>query len=65
MKLSALLAELNHAMEAYGDIEVQVQSCPDSPSEMIMNDTVFFVVPEPYRDKGLEEMVVNIRTWPY
>ena len=65
MKLSALLAELNHAMDTHGDIEVQLQSCPDTPDEMIMNDAVFFVVPEPYRDGGQEEIVVNVRAWPY
>ena len=61
MKLSVLLAELNRAMDVHGDIEVQIQSCPDTPDEMIMNDAVFFVVLEEYEDGYF----CNLRTWPY
>lgn len=64
MKLSELIVELQHVQAQHGDIEAQLQSFPE-PGEAIINDDTIFVVPELYQDEGEEEMICNIRAWPY
>ena len=64
MKLSELIAELQHVQAQHGDIEAQLQSFPE-PGGVIINDDTIFVVPELYHDEGKEETICNIRAWPY
>ena len=65
MKLTKLMAKLEHILEHYGDIEVQLQDSADNPPDDktvgYMSYMSFFIVPEKYN----EGMICNIRPWPY
>jgi len=64
MKLSQLIYNLQNIMDAYGDIEVQLQNTP-SEGERVIGYESFFVLPEEYDTEEGEETICNIRSWPY
>lgn len=68
MKITQVIAELEHIKEQHGDIdccleEVQHDKPRDAPDHIIAYSS-FFIVPEEYtpEDGG---WTVNIRSWPY
>ena len=61
MKISDLIDALDYIRQSQGDIEIQLQSNPNDPQDLIINSEQIFIVPEEY-DEG---WIVNIRSWPY
>lgn len=61
MKISEIIKELEHIKGHYGDIEAQLQDKP-LPGSPVMGHMNIWIVPEEYEDN---EVICNIRTWPY
>ena len=61
MKISEMIKELEHIKGHYGDIEAQLQDHPPL-GEQVNGSMDFWIVPEEYDN---DEVIVNIRDWPY
>lgn len=63
MKISELIAALQHVEQTHGDVPVQLQSDPNAKQGVITCYPVFFVVPEDYPDDG--GWWASLRSWPH
>lgn len=61
MKISKVIQELEGVKKVYGEIEVQLQNHPKIGEQVVGNGS-FWIAPEEYED---DEVICNIRDWPY
>jgi hypothetical protein len=65
MTPSQMISEMEAVREAYGEIELSLQSNPAHDGKGIVGDSLIFVVPEEYEIEGKRKTFCNIRSWPY